>query len=112
MARRDLLPGVTIDDCPPRIVTNSADVVSSARRRAVLRDLANVFLLAGVDYVFLNWPATHIPTLDRDGSVIFLAALNGIVATHMIMSRLTPKWAARRIAATWCLRERSRFFQS
>ena len=107
-----MLPGVTSEECPPRVVTNSADVVSTARRRAVLRDLANVILLAGVDYVFLNWPSTHIPSLDRDGSLLFVAALNGVVVTHMVMSRLTPKWAARRIASTWCLRERSRFFQS
>ena len=107
-----MLPGVTSEECPPRVVTNSADVVSTARRRAVLRDLANVILLAGVDYVFLNWPSTHIPSLDRDGSLLFFAALNGVVVTHMVMSRLTPKWAARRIASTWCLRERSRFFQS
>ena len=107
-----MLPGVTAEECPPVVVANSADVIAAARRRAIFRDLANVMLLAAVDYVFLNWPLTHIPALDRNGSMLFLAALNGVVATHMIMSRLAPKWAARRIASTWCLRERSRFFQS
>jgi hypothetical protein len=109
--REDLLPGVTSDECPPRVVVNSRDTVIRARRVAILRDLANVCILAGVDYVFLSWPSTHIPTLDRDASMLFVAALNGVVVAHIAMSRLAPRWAAKRIATTWNLRERSRFFQ-
>ena len=112
MARRDdLLPGVISDECPPRVVLNSRDTVVRARRHAVLRDLANVLILAGVDYVFMTWPSTHIPTLDREASMLFVAALNGVVVAHIAMSRLAPRWAAKRIATTWNLRERARFFQ-
>lgn len=112
MTRRDLLPGVTSNECPPRVVANTRETIIRARRRAVLRDLANVLLLAGVDYVFLNWPSTHIPALSREASVMFLAALNATVGTQMLISRMLPRWTARRIATTWCLRERARFFQS
>jgi hypothetical protein len=112
MARRDLLPGVTAESCPPRVVANSREVIERARRNAVLRDLANVVLLAGVDYVFLTWPSTHVPAVSREHSMLLLALLNAGLVTHMVMSRLTAKWTARRIASTWCLRERARFFQS
>lgn len=111
MATRDLLPGVTPDPCPPAVVTDSRRTVLLARRRAALRDAANVVLLVLVDYVSLTWPAAHIPLLSRQDSIVLVALLNAAVITYVIMSRLTAKWTARRIASTWCLRERARFFQ-
>ena len=111
MARRDLLPGVRTDSCPPRVVLSSRELVLRARRRAFLRDAANLVLLAIVDYVAIHWPSTHIPFIAREDSVVLLALVNAAFLTQMIMSRLIARWSARRIATTWCLRERARFFQ-
>ena len=110
MPNRDLLPGVRPDQCPPRVVITSRREIDRARIRATLRDGAQLSLLAGVDYLFMNWPLTHIPMLDRDMTVVIVAAVNALVLTHVAMSRLMPKWSARRIASTWCLSERARFF--
>lgn len=110
MARRDLLPGVTTDDCPPVVVFDSKSAIRRARRRAALRDFAQLALLGGVDYLFLHWPLTHIPSFGRDGSVMIVASLNSLILTHAIVSRTFPRWTARRIASTWCPSERRRFF--
>lgn len=111
MARRDLLPGVETDSCPPAVVADSRRTVLRARRIAVVRDTANVVLLLAVDYAAYHWPATHIPLLGREDSIVLLSLLNAAVFTQMIMTRLIARWSARRIATTWCLRERARFFQ-
>ncbi|HUP46615.1 MAG TPA: hypothetical protein VM779_14000 [Thermoanaerobaculia bacterium] len=111
MARRDLLPGIETDSCPPRVVVNSRDLVLRARRVAALRDIANLILLGMVDYAALYWPSTHFPFLGREDSIVLLALVNSAFITHAIMSRLVARWSARRIATTWCLRERARFFQ-
>ncbi len=112
MTRRNLLPGVTADACPPEVVIESCRAIRRARFRAAARDVAHVLLLGGVDYFFLHWPNAHVPMVDRGASVIVLAALNSIVITHITLSRLVPRLAAKRIATTWCLRERARFFQA
>ncbi len=110
MAKRDLLPGVRPDGCPPRVVLTSRREIRRARIHATLRDGAQLLLLAAVDYLFVWWPLTHVPMLDREMTVIVVALANALVLTHIAMSRLMPKWAARRIATTWCLSERARFF--
>jgi hypothetical protein len=112
MAKPDLLPGVVTDSCPPRVVVDSRTLVTRARRRAAIRDTANLLLLVLVDYVALRWPATHVPFFDREDSIVLLAIANAVIVTHIVMSRLIARMAARRIASTWCLRERARFFQS
>jgi hypothetical protein len=112
MARRDLLPGVNVVECPPRVVFDSRRAIRRARRRAAFRDAAQLILLAGVDYLFMHWPLTHIPDLGRDRSVLIVATLNSLILTHVMVSRIFPRWSARRIAATWCSAERSRFFRS
>ena len=111
MARRDLLPGVQTDSCPPAVIADSRRTVVRARRLAVIRDTFNVLLLMGVDYSAMHWPSTHIPFVSREDSIVLLALLNAAVITQMIMTRLIARWSARRIATTWCLRERARFFQ-
>lgn len=111
MARRDLLPGVRTESCPPAVVADSRRTVIRARRVAVIRDTINILLLIGVDYAAVRWPATHIPFVSREDSIVLLALLNAAVLTQMIMTRLIARWSARRIATTWCLRERARFFQ-
>lgn len=111
MVTKDLLPGVEADPIPPVVVADSRATILRARRRAALRDAVNIFLAIAVDYVFLQWPSTHIPLLDRYDSMVLVALLNAAIVTHTVMSRLTARWAARRIASTWCLRERARFFQ-
>lgn len=112
MARHDLLPGVTVADCPPRVVFDSKRAIRRARFRATLRDGVQVILLGAVDYLFMRWPLTHIPELDRDRSVLIVATLNSLILTHVMVSRIFPRWSARRIASTWCAAERSRFFRS
>jgi hypothetical protein len=111
MARRDLLPGVAADACPPAIVADSRREIVRARRRAAFRDAANLFMIGSVDWLFTNWPATRVPLLSRDESALLVIVLNALVIAYLIVSRLLPRMAARRIATTWCLRERARFFQ-
>lgn len=110
VAQRDLLPGVRPDRCPPAILLDSRREIARARRWAAARDIANLFFLGAVDYVFLYWPSSHITLLDREQSLLVVAATNGVVLTHMMLSRVFPKWSAKRIATTWCLAERARFF--
>ena len=111
MARRDLLPGVRTESCPPRVVSDSRREIVRARRRAVACDIAQLVLLGGVDWLFLRWPYAHVPMVDRNDSVFILAGLHALVITQMVVTRAFPRWSARRIATTWCLRERARFFQ-
>ncbi len=112
MARRDLLPGVQTETCPPVPVFDSRREIVRARRRAAICDTAQLVFLGGVDWMFLRWPYAHVPMFDRYNSVLILAALHALVLTQMIMTRTFPRWSARRIATTWCLRERARFFQT
>ncbi len=110
MARRDLLPGVRDERPGPEVIFDSRRAIVRARRRATLRDLGQIALLLGVDYGFRNWPLTHIPLLTRGESILAIAAVNAAVMTLVLINRAFPKWSARRIAATWCLAERARFF--
>lgn len=111
MARRDLLPGVATDACPPVVISDSRREVMRARRRAVIRDAANLVMIGTVDWLFVRFPSTHVPLLTRDRSALLVLVLNALVVAYLIVSRLLPRMAARRIATTWCLRERARFFQ-
>lgn len=112
MPKPDLLPGVITDSCPPAVVVDSRQTVLEARRRALFRDVSNLVILAAVDYVSLRWPAAHIPLVDREQSMLLVGLLNAAVVTHIVMARVAARLAARRIAATWSLRERSRFDQN
>jgi len=112
MARRDLLPGVASAAAPPAVVFESRREIKRARRHAALRDFAQLSFLAGVDWLFIHWPFTHVPSMDRPHSLIVVAILNAALLTHVIVTRTFPRWSARRIAATWCLAERARFFES
>lgn len=110
MARRLLLPGVADDGYPPAVVIDSRRVIVRARRRAAACDAAQLILLAGLDALFVRWPYAHVPLMHRDASLIVVAALNAGVVTFAIVMRMFPRWSARRIATTWCLAERARFF--
>src|SRR5688500_912127 len=101
MVKPDLLPGVSPDPCPPTVVADSRATILRARRHAALRDSVNLILLAAVDYVCLFWPAAHVPFIGREQSMTLVALLNAAVITHAIMSRLSARLAARRIASTW-----------
>lgn len=111
MARRDLLPGVAVNGCPPAVVFDSRRAIAHARRRAAFHDFAQFALLGGVDWLFVRWPLAHIPSMDRSESLLIVALLNAALLTHLIMVRAFPRWSARRIASTWCLSERARFFE-
>ena len=112
MSTRDLLPGVSDDRCPPPAVAEAYRTIRRARYRAIARDVSHIVLLAAVDYFFMRWPTAHVPMLDRGTSVIVVAALNSMIVSHIALSRLVPRMTAKRIATTWCLRERARFFQA
>jgi hypothetical protein len=88
------------------VVCDSRRVVARARRVAMARDAAQVVLLAGVDWLFSNWPSTHIPLLSRSDSLVVLGIANIGIVAHLWLMRALPKWSTRRIAATWCERER------
>lgn len=111
MARRDLLPGIAPVSRPPAIHFDSRRAIAHARRRASFRDFAQIVLVSGVDWMFMHWPYAHVPSFDRPHSLLIVALLNAAVLAHLIIVRTFPRWSARRIAATWCLSERARFFQ-
>jgi hypothetical protein len=112
MPRRILLPGVTAGGSEPMVVFDSRRVVWRARRLAIARDVAQIVLLGGVDWLFRTWPSTHIPLLDRTDSLVVLGIVNALTIGHVWMSRAVPRWRAERIAATWNSRERERWFGS
>ena len=109
MPTRNLLPGVTTRSCPPAIVCDAHKVIRGARRRALARDIAQLAMLAGVDYLFTRWPESRMPFLDRGASLALLRGMNLAIVTHVWLTRALPKWWAQRIASTWCASERQRF---
>ena len=110
--RRILLPGVSGAGAPPPVVIDSRAVVTRARRRAVVRDVIDLLLLVCVDGLFLRWPHAHVPLLDRHDSLLVLLGLNAMLLGYVWLVRAIPRWTARRVAATWCLAERARFFRN
>ena len=94
------------------VVFDSRRVVWRARRLAIARDVAQIVLVGGVDWLFRTWPSTHIPLLDRTDSLVVLGIVNALTIAHVWMSRAVPRWRAERIAATWSLRERERWLGS
>jgi hypothetical protein len=109
--RRTLLPGVSDAGAPPPVIIDSRVVVARARRRAIIRDVIDLLLLLGVDGLFLRWPLAHVPFLDRHDSLLVLLGLHAVMAGYIWLARALPQWTARRVAATWSLPERARFFR-
>ncbi|HXH39958.1 MAG TPA: hypothetical protein VNN08_15110 [Thermoanaerobaculia bacterium] len=109
--RRTLLPGVSDAGAPPPVIIDSRAVVARARRRAVVRDVIDLSLLVSVDGLFLRWPAAHVPFFDRHDSLLVLLSLNALLLGYVWLARAIPRWTARRVATTWCLAERARFFR-
>lgn len=109
MPPADLLPGVTSDSCPPRVVCDARDAIRKARRRALLRDVGQLTLLLGVDWLFLRWPEARVPLMTRAETLVILQAVNALAIAGLWLSRALPKWSATRVAATWCRTERERF---
>lgn len=109
MPNRDLLPGVTEDSCPPSVVCDERRAIAAARRRALLRDGMQIALLLAVDYLFVYWPESRIPLLDRRESLLLLQVVNFVAVADLWLTRALPKWRSRRIADTWSRSERERF---
>lgn len=109
MPKDQLLPGVTTAACPPRVTCDAKSPVQSARRREMLRHGIQIALLLAVDYLFVYWPESRLPLLDREASLAFLRGVNVVILGDVWLTRAMPKWSARRIAATWSRRERERF---
>lgn len=107
--REDLLPGVSPDLCPPSVVCDAKGAILRARRRALFRDVLQVGLLVAVDYLFVHWPESRVPFLDRHGSFLLLRVMNAVIVAHVWLARAMPRWTARRIATTWSRAERERF---
>ena len=110
--RRILLPGVSDAGVPPPVVIDSGAVVARARRFAVVRDVVDLLLLICVDALFLRWPHAHVPFVDRHNSLLIVVSLNAMLIGYLWLARAMPRWTARRVATTWCLAERARFFRS
>jgi hypothetical protein len=108
----DLLPGITQRGCPPRVVCDPRPEIRRARRRAILRDAAQLALVIAVDALLIHWPAAHVPLLSRGDSLALVAALNALMAASVWLARAFPRWSARRIATTWCPAERKRFWSA
>jgi len=110
--RRTLLPGVSDAGVPPPVVIDSRVVVARARRRAIVRDIVDFLLLVCVDGLFLRWPHAHVPFLDRADSTMIVVGLNAMLIGYYWLARSIPRWTARRVATTWSLAERTRFFRT
>ncbi len=108
-SNRDLLPGVIPGGCEPTIVCDSRSIVRRARRMALLRDAAQLFLVIAVDWLFYRWPLSRLPWAGRDESLMIVIAFNALVVGHVFFSLKLPEWNARRVASTWCATERKRF---
>ena len=109
--RHELLPGVSRDDTAPVMVFESRPVIASARRRAALRDVLDVVLLAAVDALFIRWPHARMPLLGRADTLLILAIVNVVMIAYLYSARTLPRWRARRLASTWSEAERSRFLR-
>ncbi len=109
MPARDLLPGVTTRSCPPRVACDARAAIRAAKRRAYLRHGLQIALLVAIDYLFIHWPESRIPFLDRGSSLAFLRAVNALAVADLWLTRALPRWSARRIAVTWSRAERERF---
>jgi len=108
MRRPVLLPGVADAECPPIVVSDTRIAIMQARRRAALHDILHLILLGAVDTLFLRFPSTHIPALDRHDSLLLLGAVNGAMVAWLWLARVLPRWTARRIATSWSETERQR----
>jgi hypothetical protein len=108
MPAPELLPGISERACPPRIVCDPRPEIRKARRRALLRDAAQVVLVIAVDALLVRWPDSHVPMLTRHDSVTVVALMNGFMLGSVWLARAFPRWSARRIATTWSAAERSR----
>ena len=111
MPKDELLPGVSTSSCPPRVVCDAHAEIRRARRRAWLRDGLQISLLVGVDYLFIRWPESRMPFLDRTSSLTLLRGMNLAILGHLWLMRALPKWWAKRIATTWCRSEREKFLR-
>ena len=111
MAKNELLPGVSTASCPPRVMCDAHAEIRRARRRAWVRDGVQFSLLLAVDYLFVHWPESRLPFLDRGTSLAALRGMNVALIGHAWLSRALPKWWAKRIAATWCRSEREKFLR-
>lgn len=111
MPKNELLPGVSTSSCPPRVVCDAHDAIKRARRRAWLRDGLQFSLVLAVDYLFVHWPESRMPFLDREASLAFLRGVNLAILGHLWLARALPKWSAKRIASTWCRSEREKFLR-
>lgn len=109
MPKDQILPGVKTTSCPPRVVCDAHRAIRNARRRVWVRDGLQMSLLLAVDYLFVHWPESRMPFLDRSASLAFLRGVNAAIVGHLWLSRALPKWYAKRIAATWCRTEREKF---
>jgi hypothetical protein len=112
MPNQELLPGVVTTACPPRVVCDAHRAIRTAKRRAVMRDVMQLVLVAAVNVLFIHWPDARLPMLDRAESLLFLTGVNLLVIAHLWLTRLLPRWSARRIASTWCRNERERFSET
>jgi hypothetical protein len=82
------------------VACDAHTAIRGARRRAWLRD-----------YLFVRWPESRMPFLDRGASLAALRGMNFAIVGHLWLTRALPKWWARRIAATWCRSEREKFLR-
>jgi hypothetical protein len=112
MPSQDLLPGVTTESVPPPVVCDAHSAIRKARRRAFARDAIQITLLLAVDYLFIHWPESRVPFLDRAFSLHTLRVVNMLIVADLWLSRALPRWMARRVASTWCRSERERFDRS
>ena len=62
----------------------------------------------GLDYELLFNTEPNFAANQAE-SLTFLRAVNAFVLVDVFLSRAMPRWAAKRIASTWCRSEREKF---
>ena len=111
MPKPELLPGVTTSASPPSVRCDAHAAIRRARRQAWVRDGAQLSLLIAADWLFLYWPDSRMPFLDRHASLFLLRMMNVAILGHVWLMHTLPRWTAKRIASTWSRSEREKFLR-
>jgi hypothetical protein len=105
----DLLPGTLGPAASPaHPAFRPHKLLRDARRRAVLRQVADGGILLLLNGFFYFWESARLPLTSRSDSLAILLLINAAFLASCALSRKVPEWRARRIASTWSAEERAR----
>ena len=106
MRKNELLPGVSPRKSPPDVRCDARETIRAARMKAALQELMQVAFLLLIDAMFVYWPESRVPFLDRGETLTLLRIANIVILADLLLTRLMPQIRARRVATTWSDAER------